>query len=95
LPVLKSLKRSKRCYRQMKSSMQISEKYILEFKELMRKKVGEEEYNKMTEQELLHSATALITLMKAVYQPISKEDYDKYSEKKVNDRGKTKVKKYN
>jgi len=45
----------------------------------MRKKVGEEEYNKMTEQELLNSAIALITLIKAVYKPITKEDYEKYS----------------
>jgi len=59
--------------------MQISEKYFLQFKELMRKKVGEEEYNKMTEQELLNSAIALITLIKAVYKPITKEDYEKYS----------------
>ena len=61
--------------------IQIFEKYFLKFKELTRKKVGEEEYNKMTEQELLNSATALITLLKAVYQPISKEDYKKYSKK--------------
>ena len=58
---------------------QISEKYFLQFKELTRKKVGEEEYNKMTEQELLNSAIALITLIKAVYKPITKEDYEKYS----------------
>lgn len=58
--------------------MQISEKYFLQFKELMRKKVGEEEYNKVTEQELLNSAIALITLIKAVYKPITKEDYEKY-----------------
>ena len=53
--------------------MQISEKYFLKFKELTRKKVGEEEYNKMTEQELLDSATALITLVEAVYKPIRKD----------------------
>lgn len=61
--------------------MQISEKHFLEFKELMREEVGEEAYNKMTEQELLASATALITLMKAVYKPITKEDYEKYKAK--------------
>ena len=44
----------------------------------MREQEGEEEYNKMTEQELLNSAIALITLMKAVYKPITKEDYEKY-----------------
>ncbi len=61
--------------------MQIPEKRFLEFKELMRKKVGEEKYSKMTEQELLASATALITLVNAVYKPITKEDYEKYSKK--------------
>jgi len=60
-------------------NIQISEKYFLQFKELMRKKVGEEEYSKMTEQELLNSATALITLINAVYKPITREDYKKYS----------------
>ncbi len=61
--------------------MQIQEKYFLQFKELMRKKVGEKEYKKMTEQQLLESATALITLIDAVYRPIKKEDYDKYKNK--------------
>jgi hypothetical protein len=63
------------------NDMEISEKYFLQFKELMRKKVGEEKYNKMTEQEFLASATALITLMRAVYKPITKEDYEKYTKK--------------
>ncbi|MDP2641993.1 MAG: hypothetical protein Q8P21_01740 [bacterium] len=62
--------------------MQISEKHFLKFKELMRKKVGEKKYIKMTEQELLTSATALITMVKAVYKPITKKDYQKYSKKK-------------
>jgi len=52
------------------TNTQISEKYFLKFKELTKKKVGKEEYNKMSEQELLDSATALITLVEAVYQPI-------------------------
>lgn len=58
--------------------MQISDKHFLKFKELMKEKVGEEEYNKLTEQELLNSAIALVTLVKAVYQHINKEDYEKY-----------------
>jgi len=53
--------------------MQIPEKYFLQFKELMRKKVGEDEYKKMTEQQLLESAIALVTLIRAVYKPIKKE----------------------
>lgn len=61
--------------------MQIPDKDFLKFKELMREKVGDEAYSKMTEQELLASATALITLMKIVYRPITKEDYEKYRAK--------------
>ena len=57
--------------------MQIPEKKFLEFKELMRKKVGEKKYSKMTEQELLASATALITLMDAVYKHVNKEEIKK------------------
>lgn len=53
--------------------MHISDKHFLKFKELMKEKVGEEEFSKMTEQELLHSAIALVTLVKAVYKPIQKE----------------------
>ena len=55
--------------------IQISEKYFLKFKELMRKKVGEEEYNKMIEQELFDSATKLITLMGAVERHINRENF--------------------
>lgn len=58
--------------------MQISDKHFLEFKELMREKVGDEAYSKMTEQELLESAIKLITLVRAVYKPMTKEDYEKY-----------------
>lgn len=58
--------------------MQISDKHFLKFKELMKEKVGEEEFSKMTEQELFNSAVALVTLVKAVYQPIEKEGYEKY-----------------
>lgn len=52
----------------------IQEKYFIKFKDLMRKKVGKKKFSKMTEQELLASATALLTLVKAVYGPIKKED---------------------
>jgi hypothetical protein len=62
--------------------MQIPEKHFLKFKELMREKVGEEKYSKITEQELLASTTALITLMEAVHKPISNEDYERHKEKK-------------
>ncbi len=46
----------------------MSDKHFLKFKELMREDMGEEKYNKMTEQELFASFTALITLMETVYQ---------------------------
>lgn len=54
--------------------MKISEKDFIKFKEIYRAEFGEEEYNKMTEQQLLESATKLLTLVKIVYQPINKEN---------------------
>lgn len=59
--------------------MQISEKYLNEFKELLKKKMGKDDFNKLSEQEILDNAIKLITLVKAIYQPIKKEDYDKYT----------------
>ncbi len=47
------------------------EEYYKKFNELMRKKVGEEEYNKMTKQELMASAISLITLLGAVEKYIN------------------------
>ena len=57
--------------------MKIPYKKFLEFKELIRKEIGEKAYSKMTELELLASATSLITLTKAVYRSTIKEDYKK------------------
>ena len=51
--------------------MQISDEHFKKFKELTRQKIGEEEYNKMSEQELLDSAIKLVTLVEAVYKPIN------------------------
>ncbi len=51
----------------------ITDKDFKKFKELMKNKVGEEKYNKMTEQELFASATALITLMSAIVRSINKK----------------------
>lgn len=56
----------------------IKEEYFTKFKKLYLEEFGEEEYNKMTEEQLFNSATALITLLDAVYRPILKEDYKKY-----------------
>ena len=61
--------------------MQISDKHFLEFKELMKEKVGEEAYSQITEQELLESATKLLTLVRIVYKPITKTEYERLSKK--------------
>jgi len=55
--------------------MQIPEKDFIKFKELYKEEFGEEEYNKMTDQQLLESATKLLTLVEAVYKHQNKENY--------------------
>lgn len=52
--------------------MRIPEESFAEFKELMRKHVGDEEYAKMTNQELYESAQKLLRLFEIVYKPIEK-----------------------
>ena len=52
--------------------MRIPEESFAEFKELMRKHVGDEEYAKMTNQELYESAQNLLRLFEIVYKPIEK-----------------------
>jgi hypothetical protein len=59
--------------------MEINEEYFTRFKELTRKKLGDEAYEKMTEQELFDIATKLVVLVKAVYKPIPKDLYEKYT----------------
>jgi len=61
--------------------MELSENYFLKFKELTLKKIGKSQYEKMTEQELFASFMSLITLVDAIYKPISKKDYEKYGRK--------------
>lgn len=61
--------------------MQIPEKYFTEFKELYKKEFGEEEYVKMTEQQLLESATKLVTLMEVVYKYQNSPDGQKRLDK--------------
>jgi hypothetical protein len=51
-----------------------SDEYFRKYKDLMKKKVGEEAYNKMTNQELFDGATKLITLMGAVEKHINKDN---------------------
>lgn len=60
-----------------KDLVTIKNEYFIKFKELYKEEF-EEEYSKMTEEQLFNSATALITLVEAVYKPILKEDYEKY-----------------
>jgi non-homologous end joining protein Ku len=48
------------------------DEYYKKFNELMKKKVGEEKYNKMTKQELMNNADFLITLLDAVNKHTNK-----------------------
>ncbi len=50
------------------------EEYYKKFNELMKKRVREDKYNKMTKQELMDSADSLITLLGAVEKHINRED---------------------
>ena len=48
--------------------MLISDKHFAEFKRLYKEEFGDEAYNKMTEQQLLESATKLLRLVEIVYR---------------------------
>lgn len=52
--------------------MRIPEERFAVFKELMRKHIGDEEYAKMSDQELYESAQKLLRLIEIVYRPIKK-----------------------
>jgi hypothetical protein len=49
--------------------MLISDKNFIKFKELCKEEFGEEAYSKMTEQQLLESATKLVRLVEILYRP--------------------------
>jgi hypothetical protein len=49
--------------------MTLSEEQFSQFKKLYKEEFGEEAYNRMTEQQLLESATKLLRLVKIVYRP--------------------------
>lgn len=49
----------------------ISEKYLERYKKLYRDKTGKD----ISDQEALEQATKLVTLVKAVYQPITVDEY--------------------
>lgn len=48
--------------------MQILEEHFNRFKEIYKEEFGEDEFNKMTEEELRDSAMRLVTFMEAVYK---------------------------
>lgn len=54
--------------------MLISDEHFAKFKEIYKKEFGEEEFNKKTEQQLLESATKLITLMRIVCKNTNSQD---------------------
>lgn len=54
--------------------MLISDEQFKKFKKLYKEEFGEEKYNKMTEQQLLESATKLLKLVEIVYKPIESQD---------------------
>jgi hypothetical protein len=51
-----------------------TEKLVQSYKELYRKKFDKD----LSDEEALDQAMKLITLVKAIYKPITKEDYEKY-----------------
>lgn len=55
--------------------MRIPEKYIEEYMVLYKKRFGKE----ISYQKALEDGTKLLNLMKLIYKPISKKDYEKYS----------------
>jgi hypothetical protein len=52
----------------------VSDKALAEYKAIYKKQFGED----LSDQEALEQATKLLTLMKAVYRPIKKSDYEDY-----------------
>lgn len=55
--------------------MQISDKYIIEYQRLYQKRFGKE----ISRDLAFEQFSKLVTLMKNIYKPISKKDYQKYS----------------
>lgn len=61
--------------------MQISPEQLAEFKRLYREEFGED----ISDAEALDSATSLLTLIKAVYKPIPKADFDRLNTPSTSD----------
>ena len=55
----------------------LSKEHFEEYKRIYKEEFGEENFNSRTEAQLFEEAIKLITLMKAVYKPMTKEEYDR------------------
>lgn len=60
----------------------IEEKYLKEYKRIYKQKTGKD----ISDQEALRQFTKLTTLVKNVYQPITKKDYEKFQKKEKRQR---------
>jgi len=56
----------------------ISEEMLKKYKAIYRKKFG----RNISDQEALEQATKLLTLVKAIYKPMTKEDLDKLNKRR-------------
>lgn len=56
----------------------ISKESLEKFKELYKKHFGKE----ISDQEALESATKLLTLVKAIYKPMTQEDFDRLQKRR-------------
>lgn len=54
--------------------MPITEKDVAKFKELYKKETGED----ISDEEALDSVTSLVEMIKLIYKPIKKSEFDKY-----------------
>lgn len=48
--------------------MSISDEHFIEFKKIFKEEFGEEQFNKLSNEQLYEEATRLISLMEAVYR---------------------------
>lgn len=58
---------------------QISKEHFYKFKEIYKKKTGKD----ISDQDALESATKLINLVKAVYRPMTRDDYNKVQKRRA------------
>jgi len=60
----------------------IEDKYLIKYKEIYKRKIGRD----IPDQEVVRQFNKLVMLVKNVYQPIKKEDYEKF-QKENKDKG--------